>query len=249
MKSWIALMAITAILLCLAALNSRISAQQTISAELATTPDARSDGWWTERHAAKLKEKAANREQIQLVMIGDSITHSWEKTATKIWSERYAKYRALNLGYSGDRTEHVLWRLENGEVAGLNPKLVVLMIGTNNAGHRHEPSEFTAAGVKAILDDLRERLPDAKLLLLAIFPRDASPEGAIRQLTDGTNAIIQKYADGEHIFYLDVADAFLDDDKSLPKSIMPDLLHPNEAGYQLWADAMQPKIDELISSE
>jgi len=214
----------------------------------ATTPESRGDDWWVTRHKEKLADKNQRLDEIKLVMIGDSITHSWETTGKEIWDKYYAPRGALNLGYSGDRTEHVLWRLQHGEVEGISPRAVVVMIGTNNAGHRDEPSVETAAGVRAILDELRERLPAARILLLAIFPRDAKPDGAYRKLTDGTNALIQSYTDGKHIVYLDIADKLLDDHGQLPASIMPDELHPNAAGYKIWAAAMQPTLEELMSA-
>ncbi len=212
-----------------------------------TTPVSRNDDWWMPRHQEKLADKDARKDKIQLVMIGDSITHAWEDKGVELWAKHYAPHGALNLGYSGDRTEHVLWRLQHGEIEGLSPRVVVLLIGTNNAGHREEPSDETAAGIRAILDELRERLPEAKVLLLAIFPRDMQPDGKYRQLTDGTNAIIKSYADDDHIFYLDVADSFLDDDGNLLESVMPDQLHPSLAGYELWVAAMQPALDALMS--
>ena len=107
--------------------------------------------WWKPRHEEKLALKE-NMGQVDLVFLGDSITHAWDNCGKKTWDQYYAKRHALNLGFSGDRTEHVLWRLENGAVEGINPKLLVLMIGTNNAGHREEPSKFTAIGIKAISD-------------------------------------------------------------------------------------------------
>ena len=131
--------------------------------------------WWGKRHEEKLAEKK-ERGQIDMVMIGDSITHGWEGAGKATWEKYYGSRNALNLGFSGDRTEQVIWRLQHGEVEGIAPKLVVLMIGTNNAGHRKEKSADTAAGVKAILEELGKRLPDTKCLVLAIFPRGAKPE-------------------------------------------------------------------------
>jgi beta-glucosidase len=201
--------------------------------------------WWMPRHKQKLKE-VAQRKQVQLLMIGDSITHGWEGGGRKVWDKFYAQRNAMNLGFSGDRTEQVLWRLQHGEVAGLDPKLAVIMIGTNNAGHRQDRPEHTAAGIKAIVSDLRKRLPKMQILLLGIFPRGQDRDDRLRKLNTATNAIIQKYDDDKHVHYLDVSDRFLADDTTLSKSIMPDLLHPNERGYRIWAEAMEPKIHELL---
>jgi len=215
----------------------------------ATTPEVQTakwaQRWWMPRHKQKLKE-IQERKQIDLVMIGDSITHSWEGRGKKTWEKYYAPRNALNLGFSGDRTEQVLWRLQNGAVKGLSPKLAVVMIGTNNTGHRQDKPAETAAGVKLILKELRERLPKTKVLLLAIFPRGAEPGDKLRKLNEATNELIAKFADGKNVFFLNINDKFLAEDGALPKSIMPDRLHPNEKGYQIWAEAMEPMIKKLM---
>lgn len=123
------------------------------------------------------------------------------------------------------------------------------MIGTNNAGHRQDPPAQTAAGIQSILTELRERLPNTKVLVLAIFPRGKDNNDPLRQLNEATNKIIETYADGKHIFYLDIGAKFLNADGVLPKEIMPDLLHTNEKGYEIWARAIEPKVKELISSK
>ena len=155
----------------------------------------------------------------------------------------------LNIGYSGDRTEQVIWRLQHGEVDGISPRLAVIMIGTNNAGHRQDKPEDTAAGVKAILGELRTRLPDMKCLVLAIFPRGEKTDDPLRQLNDATNKILKTLADDQHVFFLDINAEFLDDDGTLPKDLMPDLLHPNEKGYEIWAAAMEPTIQKLLDEK
>ncbi len=201
--------------------------------------------WWGPRHEQKLKD-LKKQGRVDLLMIGDSITHGWENRGKKVWDEFYGKRHAFNIGYSGDRTEQVIWRLQNGEVKGISPKLAVIMIGTNNAGHRQDPAEETAAGIKAIIGELRERLPKTKILLLAIFPRGAYPNDKLRKLNDATNEIIAKYAADDHVTYLDISSKFLADDGELPKAIMPDFLHPNEKGYRIWAEAMEPNIARLM---
>jgi lysophospholipase L1-like esterase len=120
------------------------------------------------------------------------------------------------------------------------------MIGTNNTGHRQDPAEETAAGIKAIIGELQKRQPKTKILLLAIFPRGAYPNDKLRKINDATNAIIKDFADDESVFYLDISKTFLDDEGVLPKSVMPDFLHPQEAGYRMWAEAMEPTIAKLL---
>ncbi len=204
--------------------------------------------WWMPRHQEKLAE-LKSREKVDLLMIGDSITHGWEGGGKAVWEKCYAKRHALNLGFSGDRTENVLWRLQHGAVDGIAPKLAVVMIGTNNAGHRQDKPEHTAAGVEAIVKELRTRLPEMKILLLAIFPRGKDANDPLRKLNDATNKILTTYADDKHVFYLDVGEHFLDDQGELPESIMPDRLHPNGKGYAIWAKAMEPTIRRLMGEQ
>ena len=217
-----------------------------LKAEIQTAEWAKA--WWMPRHKEKLAT-LKSQEHVDLIMIGDSITHGWEGGGRKVWDQYYARRHALNLGFSGDRTEHVIWRLQNGEVDGIAPKLAIVMIGTNNAGHRQDKPEETAAGVKAIIEELRTRLPRTKILLLAIFPRGRDANDALRKLNDATNRILAGCADGEHVFWLDLQDEFLDADGVLPESIMPDLLHPNEKGYEIWAKAMEPMVRELLGEK
>jgi lysophospholipase L1-like esterase len=212
----------------------------------ATSPEPRGDKWWTNRHAQKMEGLKAQKGKVDLLMIGDSITHGWEGGGKETWAKFYVHRNAFNIGYSGDRTEHVLWRLANGEVDGISPKAAVIMIGTNNTGHRQDPPEQTAAGIKAIVTDLRKRLPETKLLLLAVFPRDATKEGKLRKINDGINELISKYSDDKNVFYLNINDTFLDDDGNLPKEVMPDLLHPRQKGYAMWAEAMEPTLKKLL---
>lgn len=213
----------------------------------ATVPANRfGEGWWKERHAAK--KKLATAGGHDLVFIGDSITQGWEGHGKAVWEKHYAHRNALNLGYSGDRTEHVLWRLMNGELENVDPKLFVLMIGTNNTGHRQDPPEKTADGIKLILELLRDRKPGAEILLLSVFPRDEKPDGKLRKLNDAINARIKGFADGEKIHWLDPGPSFLTGDGTLPKDIMPDFLHPQGAGYRIWAEAMEGHISRLTGT-
>jgi len=205
--------------------------------------------WWMPRHEEKLAEARQLKDKIQLLFLGDSITQAWEKRGREVWDTYYQRRQAFNLGFSGDRTEQVLWRLQHGEVEGLSPKLVVLMIGTNNTGHRQDPAEQTVAGIRAILGELKTRLPKSKVLLLSVFPRGATPEDPLRKLNTEINSQIAKLSDNRRVFTLDINAIFLEKDGSLPRSIMPDLLHPNALGYRMWARAMEPKLRELLGEK
>lgn len=201
--------------------------------------------WWRPRHDEKIEQ--ARDAEIDLLMLGDSITQGWEGPGAAIWDLYYADRNAFNLGFGGDRTEHVLWRLRHGAVDDMHPQLVVLMIGTNNTGHRMDPAAHTAEGVALIVDELRDRLPSAKVLLLAIFPRNVSPYNDMRERNDEINQRIESLADGNAIHFLDVNEVFLDANGTLRAELMPDLLHPNTAGYEAWASAMEPMLEMLMS--
>ncbi len=205
--------------------------------------------WWMKRHDSKLTEIARRKaagERTELVFIGDSITHHWEEKQPELWKAFYGKYNALDLGYGGDRTENVLWRLQHGEIDGIDPKVTVLMIGTNNTGFRQEAPELIHAGIKRDIAEIRKRLPKTKILLLAIFPRGEKPDDALRVLNEKVNAMLPKLADNKHVFFLNMNQAFLAEDGTLSKDIMPDLLHPNAEGYKIWQREMQPELDRLM---
>lgn len=207
--------------------------------------------WWLPRHEQKLQEKRqliAAGTPPEVVFIGDSITQGWEKEGREVWQRHFAPLHGLALGFGGDRTENVLWRLQHGEIDGIAPKAVVLMIGTNNTGHRAENPETTAAGVQRLLDEIRQRLPKAQVLLLAIFPRGAQPDDPQRGINQRVNKIIKGFADGRQVHFLDIGAALLQPDGTLSKDVMPDLLHPNERGYEIWQRAMAPTLQQLMGA-
>lgn len=190
--------------------------------------------------------KRGKEGKIGVLFLGDSITEGWNR-ARDIWQEHYGKYDPANFGISGDRTQHVLWRIQNGELDGISPKVVVLMIGTNNNAY---PAEEITKADRKIVEEIHSKLPDAKLLLLGIFPRGADPKDTrvaeLRAKIKAVNAELAKLDDGKKTRYLDLADKFLDSEGNLSPEIMPDALHPNVKGYQIWADAMQPLLDEMM---
>jgi beta-glucosidase len=208
----------------------------------AIVPVPREGGWMT-RHESFNKRVAEG--YADLLFIGDSITQGWEGAGGKpVWEKFYGKRNAVNLGIGGDRTQHVLWRLDNGNIAGIKPKLAILMIGTNNSGTN--TSEQIAAGVRAIVEKLRTKLPETKVLVLAIFPRGANKDDAKRKVTEGANEIIKGLADDKMVHYLDIGPKFLAEDGTLSKEVMPDLLHLNEKSYTIWAESIEPKVKELM---
>ncbi|MBW3596682.1 MAG: GDSL family lipase [Planctomycetes bacterium] len=218
-----------------------VSLAQEAPKHSAVTPVPREGGWMQRHQSFNERVKQGN---VDLIFIGDSITQSWEGAGRKVWEEFYGDRNAVNLGISGDRTQHVLWRLENGNIEGISPKLAVLMIGTNNSGDN--TSDEIADGVNAIVKKLRAELPETKVLVLAIFPRGADPSDPRRKVNKGANEQIAKLAEKENVYYLDIGPAFLAEDGTLSKEIMPDLLHLSERGYRIWAESIEPKVSELM---
>ncbi len=180
-----------------------------------------------------------------VIFIGDSITQGWEGNGKKAWAATFAPLKAVNLGIGGDQTGHVLWRITEGqELKPINPKVAVIMIGTNNMGGHS--AEDIAGGVTAIVEELRKQKPEMKILLLGIFPRSAKADDKVRDKIKTANGIISKLDDGKMVFYKDIGEKFLEKDGSLDKKIMPDYLHLSEAGYQIWADAIKEDVTKLL---
>ncbi len=196
------------------------------------------------RHLGFVEE--AKKGDVDLLFQGDSITDGWRGGGKAVWDATFAPMKAANFGIGGDRTQHVLYRLRNGELDGITPKLVVMMIGTNNLGG--DTNDQIADGVTADVNEIRTKSPTSKILLLGIFPRGFKAEDGARARIKDINTRIAKLEDKKSIFYMDIGDKFLDADGNLPKEIMPDALHPNAKGYQIWADAILPKVKELMGS-
>ena len=228
-------------LLCLTTLLFAIAAIAEDQLHSATKPVPRSGGW-TKRHQSFNKRVAQGN--CDLIFIGDSITQGWEGRGKKVWAKHYAKRNAVNLGIGGDRTQHVIWRLDNGNLHRIKPKAAVIMIGTNNSGSNS--SQEIADGVEVIVKQLRKKLPETKVLLLGVFPRGANKADKRRQVNEGANATFKKIADGKSVHYLDIGQKFLKEDGTLPREIMPDLLHLSEKGYTIWAESIEAKLKELM---
>ena len=198
---------------------------------------------WMARHEGFVKQAKAGG--IDILFMGDSITDNWRSRGKNVWEKVYGSRHAANFGIGGDRTQHVLWRIENGELDGIDPKVIVLMIGTNNSGS--ESADEISEGVEKIVAVMREKCPKSKILLLAIFPRNrASDKPEQMERIHQVNERIAKLDDGKTVTFLDINHVFLGDDGKVHADIMPDFLHPNEHGYQLWADAMEPTLDKLL---
>ena len=185
--------------------------------------------------------------KVDFVWDGDSITAGWEGGGKPVWAKNYDKRNATDFGIGGDRTENVLWRLDHGQVNGLHPKLIALLIGTNNLGANTDVQ--IADAITLIVKDYQKRCPDAVILLQAIFPRAEKPTDPLRAKIKTINATISKLGDGKKVIYLDFGDKFLEPDGTLSRDIMPDFLHPNAKGYEIWADAIRPVVEKVLGPE
>jgi len=211
--------------------------------ESATEPKPR-DAKWMVRHENYLKEVKEKAGAVDLLLVGDSITDGWHGQK-KIYEEAWGKFKPFNIGIGGDRTQHVIWRLQNGEVASIKPKLAMLMIGTNNLGGNKD--EEIVAGITGCVTEIQKQMPGIKVLLLAVFPRSPKPTDAARGRIKAINAEIAKLDDGgKTVKYLDIGEKFLDAEGNLTKEIMPDALHPNAKGYQIWVDATKSTVEDML---
>ena len=210
----------------------------------ATTPVPKENKGWMPRHES-INAKA-KQGGIDLVYIGDSIVQQFETKGKEVWDYYYVPRRALNLGISGDRTQHVLWRIDHGNLDGVKPKLTIIMIGQNNGGHN--TAQEIAEGVTAVVQRVQAKCPESKILLLAIFQRrpQITPERAV---LDEANATIAKLADNKSIYYLNINSVFVKPDGSIPADLMPDFEHPSPLGNKVWAEAIESKVAELLGDK
>ncbi len=216
------------------------------AADSAVTPVPRNDKT-VERYTLLKERVKQNQGKVDVLFVGDSITQGWEGAGKETWEKISKKYKTLNIGIGGDRTQHVLYRLDNGNSEGIDPKVSVLMIGTNNSGDNGNTPEEIVEGVTAVVRKLQEKFPKTKVLLLGIFPRGEkfnNQRGRVTQI----NQAIQKLADDKKVFWLDFGHIFINPDGSIPKEIMPDYLHLTPRGYEMWAEAMEPKLQQLLTN-
>jgi lysophospholipase L1-like esterase len=207
----------------------------------------------TNRQSLVLQRARENPGDYDVEFIGDSITQGWEGAGRNAWQEFYGKRKCINMGVGGDQTQHVLWRFEQGQLDGIKAKVAVVMIGTNNSNKNRDGTEaYSEAdileGVTAIVQQIRTRQPDTKIILLGIFPRGqtfSTQRGKILQV----NEALARLDDGKNIFYIDFGSQLIENDGSISRSMMRDYLHPGEAGYKIWADATEPKLKELLGEK
>ena len=217
----------------------------------ATVPESRSEragkfGWWMARHEQKLQEIKGGAD---IVFLGDSITQNWEAAGKEVWQQHFGSRKAVNLGFGGDSTQHVLWRLEHGELDNVHPKLVVLLIGTNNARHSEAKPAQIAVGVEEIVKRIHVKAPGAKVLLHAIFPRGPDANDPVRKRCEAINSMVGPEAAGMGADFIDIGAKLMNQDGTVSKDIMPDLLHLSAKGYEIWAAAIKSRINKLVGHD
>ena len=198
------------------------------------------------RQTEVLQRAKDNQGDCDLEFIGDSITQFWEKGGHAVWQEYYGNLKALNFGVTGDEIQNLLWRFSQGQLDGVKPKVAIVMIGTNNSNPKGNSEAEILDGIKEVVNEIRQKQPGAKVLLLGIFPRGATfcPE---RSKIVQVNQALARMDDGKNIFYLDPGSRFVSRDGSISKDILSDGIHPTAVGYEIWAKAMAPKLKELLA--
>jgi lysophospholipase L1-like esterase len=211
----------------------------------AVVPAPRISEWWFARQAKNIGEMA--KGDIELLMVGDSITHNFETVGAKVWEKHFKPLKAINLGFGGDRTQHVLWRLDHLPKLKKAPKGAVVMIGTNNICWGSDKPKQAAEGVQAIARKLREIYPETKILVLGVFPRRRKLDHPHRKQIIELNSYLPGLLKGmKDVKFLDIGPKFLDDKGYLSKEMMPDTTHPSEKGHEIWAKAIEPELKRML---
>lgn len=228
-----------------------LTQKQMLTQPQSCTPTAQTDAfaasWWFSRHRQKLQEIEQRKNKLNLAFLGDSITHAWEQSGALAWQQYFDASGAINLGFNGDRTENLLWRLQAKQMQLIAPKIALLLIGTNNIGHRKDTPAQVAAGVQCILQQIKHNWPNCKILLFAILPRGKRPTTPLRKLVVQSNQLIEPLADGKNICWVDLAPLFLDSKQLIHEDMMPDMLHPTAAQYWRIAEAIWPHIQLALN--
>lgn len=213
----------------------------------AVVPTPRTSPGWEKQFQSNLDRTKAGDAVI--IFDGDSITDWWRTKGRKEWEKTFVPYGVANFGIAGDLTQAVLWRLKNGQGKGMHPKLIVLMIGTNNLKWSDNTDEQTAAGVKAVVDEYKRMYPTARILLQGIFPRGETASHPMRARIENINAMIGKLGDGQRVIFLDFGDKFLEPDGTISREVMPDFLHPSARGYEIWAEQILPVVQKVVGKK
>ena len=239
---------LVACLACVSVLHAEKAAAPPVKENTAVVPQCRIDEWWFARQAEKIG--IMSKGDVDLLMIGDSITHGFEGIGSNVWTKNFVPRKAVNLGFGGDRTQHVLWRLDHLPLLKKPPKGAVLLIGTNNICWGSDTPKQAADGVQAIVKKLNELYPETEVLVLYVFPRRRKPDHAHRKQIVELNSYLPDLMKGmKNVKLLDIGPNFLDDKGVLPKEMMPDTTHPSEKGYEVWAKAIEPELKRILGED
>ncbi len=224
-----------------------VAASAAPSAQRATTPVPKTENNnWMPQHDAYVA--LAQKGGIDVLFIGDSLTKCWAREGREVWKARFAPMRAANFGISGDCTQHVLWRMQNGELENIQPKLVVLLIGTNNITAQDSPTDIGQA-VGAMIGEIHKRSPNTRILLLGVLPRRELASHPDREIVRSVNQVLAQLQNGNTVTFLDIGDKFLQPDGSMTKEVSKDFIHLTDKGYEVFADAIQPTIESLLGKK
>jgi lysophospholipase L1-like esterase len=216
----------------------------------AVTPQPRIEDWWFARHAEKMT--LMKKGDIDLLMVGDSITHNFESKehGAAVWKKYFEPLKAINLGFGGDRTNHVLWRLDHLPKLKTAPKGAVIMIGTNNICWGSDKPREAAEGVRAVAEKIHSLYPETEILVLGVFPRRHEPTHPHRkQIVELNSYLPELLKDNKKVKFLDIGPKFLDEKGFLPKEMMPDTTHPSEKGHEVWATAIEPELKRMLGKK
>ncbi len=222
-----------------------LGAEEKAAVGPSVTPQPRIEEWWFKRQAEKIG--LMKEGEFELLMVGDSITHNFESIGEKVWKKHFEPLKALNLGFGGDRTNHVLWRLDHLPKPKVQPRAAVVMIGTNNICWGSDKPREAAKGVKAVAAKLQSLYPEAKILVLGVFPRRRELTHPHRkQIIELNSYLPDLLKELKNVKFLDIGPSFLDEKGHLSKEMMPDTTHPSEKGHQVWADAIEAEVRTML---
>lgn len=224
--------------------NTKTPPAAVAHAPRAATPVPKTENQnWMPQHLANVA--LARKGGIDVLFVGDSLTRCWSREGREVWASHFAPLHAANIGISGDCTQHVLWRLQNGELENIHPKAIVVLIGTNNISAGDSPADIAQA-VGAIVGEIRHRLPEARILLLGVLPRRELANHPDRESVRSVNRLLSRLQDGDHVTYLDLGNKLLQPDGSMTKEVTKDFTHLTAKGYEIFAGAIQPVVESLL---
>jgi lysophospholipase L1-like esterase len=200
------------------------------------------------RQALVLQRAKDNQGDCDVELIGDSITQGWERGGQKAWHDHFGNIKVLNFGVYGDEIQNVLWRIAQGQLDGIKPKVAIVLIGTNNSNGNSNTPEEIVEGIQAIVNEIHKRQPGTKVLVLGVFPR-GTPTSPERSKVEHVDQLLAHLDDEKTDYYMDLGSIFLGSDNLVSKDLVSDGIHPNAAGYELWAKTMEPKLKELLASK